>query len=215
MNASDAFDVDEWREELLDYRRRKDEFFASDRQSPIPADDREGFDGLSYFEPDPSFRVEADVEVVDGDDTITLETTVDTEMAYERVARLHFGVRGEDRTLVAYRPADEGGDDQPDTGADDGIEEQGGGRDGQVTLFVPFRDKTTGQQTYGAGRYLEFHVEGDPGTVETVTADFNLAYHPFCAYNEAFACPLPPRENWLEVAVEAGEKLPDARPGGE
>lgn len=205
MSTSDAFDEDEWREELLGYRGQKDEFFAVDRQSPIPADDRSGFDGLSYFDPDFDFRVKADLELVGGGDTITLETTVDTEMEYERVARLHFVVDGEECALVAYRQADDQTDERS--------EEEADGGDGSVTLFVPFRDKTTGQQTYGAGRYLEFHVEGDVEAVETVTLDFNLAYHPFCAYNEAFACPLPPRENWLEVPVEAGEKLPDARPG--
>ncbi|WP_435196945.1 DUF1684 domain-containing protein [Natronomonas sp. EA1] len=200
------FDVETWRSEIEQYRGEKDDYFAEHPQSPLPREEREGFDGLAYFDPDPAYRVEAEVELVDEDDTITMETTADTEVEYERVARLHFELDGEEYSLVAYQQADGQG----------------------ASLFVPFRDKTTGQQTYGAGRYMEFEVgearsasenasgersdpraEGSIEDVETVTLDFNLAYHPFCAYNEAFACPLPPQENWLETVVEAGEKLPN------
>ncbi|WP_255151632.1 DUF1684 domain-containing protein [Halorarius halobius] len=183
---SDEFDEAAWRRELESHRETKDEFFASNRQSPIPAEEREAFDGLSYFDPDAGYRVTAAVEPVEGDDTVTMDTTVDTELEYERVARLRFELGGEERTLVAYQQVDGRGD----------------------SLFVPFRDKTTGQQTYPAGRYMEFELDGDVHEADEVPLDFNLAYHPFCAYNEAFACPLPPEENWLEVEIEAGERLP-------
>ncbi|WP_255198194.1 DUF1684 domain-containing protein [Halorarius litoreus] len=186
--SDDEFDEAAWERELRQHRDRKDEFFATDRQSPIPQEQRDAFDGLSYFEPDADYRVEADVELVDGDDVVTMDTTVDTQVEYERVARLHFELNGEQQTLVAYQQAGEH----------------------THSLFVPFRDKTTGQQTYGAGRYMEFEVDGHLSDAATVPLDFNLAYSPFCAYNDAFACPLPPEENWLDVAVEAGEKLPDA-----
>jgi hypothetical protein len=188
MHTGDDFDETAWRRELEGHRDHKDEFFATERQSPIPPEERDAFDGLSYFEPDPDYRVVADVEPVVSDDTVTMDTTVDTEVEYERVARLHFELNGQEQTLVAYQQAGEPG--------------------AANTLFVPFRDKTTGQQTYEAGRYMEFEVDGDIQTAENVTLDFNLAYSPFCAYNDAFACPLPPEENWLGVAVEAGERNP-------
>ena len=181
-------DESRWRTELEGHREHKDDFFATDRQSPIPADQREAFDGLSYFDPDPEFRVEAAIDPIDGDETITMETTVETEQEYERVARLQFELGGDFRTLVAYSGVSHDGD----------------------SLFVPFRDKTTGQQTYGAGRYMEFEVDGELAASDAVTLDFNLAYHPFCAYNDAFACPLPPEENWLDAPIEAGEKLPES-----
>jgi hypothetical protein len=204
MHTTDDFDEDAWRAELEQYRERKDDFFANDRQSPIPADQREGFDGLRYFDPDPAYRVAADLVPDESDETVVMDTTVDTQQEYERVARLEFELDGEALTLVGYA----------------GVGEDGG------SLFVPFRDKTTGQQTYGAGRYMEFEVDdgarrapdsasdsdtraGAVEDAEAVTLDFNLAYHPFCAYNDAFACPLPPEENWLDVAVEAGERLPE------
>ncbi|PSQ15204.1 hypothetical protein BRD02_07115 [Halobacteriales archaeon QS_8_69_73] len=201
------FDVDSWREELRSYRDRKDEQFAGGRGSPLPPDERAAFDGLDYFEPDPDYRVAATVEVLDGEETVTMETSTEGERLYDRAARLRFEVPdagGEPvaETLVAYRRVDVDGD----------------------SLFVPFRDKTTGQGTYPGGRYMELHVESasrsdansssgersDPreGELEDreVPLDFNLAYSPFCAYSEAYKCPLPPRENWLEVAIPAGER---------
>ncbi|MCI0396478.1 MAG: DUF1684 domain-containing protein, partial [Chloroflexi bacterium] len=71
----------------------------------------------------------------------------------------------------------------------------------------PFRDTTNGQETYGAGRYLDSHRPGlnqlGPDRFEV---DFNYSYNPYCAYSEYYSCPLPPRENWLKVPIRAGEK---------
>lgn len=75
-------------------------------------------------------------------------------------------------------------------------------------LFVPFRDATSGHETYGAGRYLDLEREDDG----TYTLDFNVAYNPWCAYAPQFSCPLPPPENWLPFRVEAGEQDPDLPP---
>jgi uncharacterized protein (DUF1684 family) len=183
------FDVDPWREELLSYREKKDEQFASSRQSPLPREERADFDGLEYFPPAPAFRVEVTVELVDSDETVSMETTAEGEQLYERTARLHFEVPDADgeptaQTLVAYQRVDHDGG----------------------SLFVPFRDKTTGQQTYPGGRYMELHYEDELADDGTMPLDFNLAYSPFCAYSEAYECPLPPEENWLDVAITAGER---------
>jgi hypothetical protein len=71
------------------------------------------------------------------------------------------------------------------------------------SLFVPFVDTTSGNETYGSGRYLDLDVESDGSLV----IDFNLAYHPYCAYSSAYSCPLPPAENRLPVPIRAGERL--------
>lgn len=71
-------------------------------------------------------------------------------------------------------------------------------------LIIMFRDLTSGQTTYGAGRYMEFRI---PSSKE-VTLDFNTAYNPYCAFSDRFMCPIPPVQNHLKVAIEAGEKLP-------
>ena len=194
MSADDAeFDADAWARELVEHRERKDEFFADHPQSPLPEADKPDFEGLTYYDPDPSFRVPARVEQQDGADGIELEMTGGEPREYERVARLAFELGGEERELYAYRQAEAQDGDGDDTGP--------------TTLFVPFRDGTTGDTTYGAGRYMEFEVEGPLAAAEELPLDFNLAYHPFCVYNEAFACPLAPPENTLDVRVTAGERL--------
>ena len=71
--------------------------------------------------------------------------------------------------------------------------------------FLPFRDATSGPETYGAGRYLDAEITSDG----RVLLDFNRAYFPYCAYGEGWTCPLPPAENWLRAAVRAGERFPD------
>ena len=75
---------------------------------------------------------------------------------------------------------------------------------GHNGYFLPFRDATSGNETYGACRYLDL----EPAPDGSVTVDFNYAYAPFCAYNDAYSCALPPQENWLEVPVRAGERNP-------
>jgi hypothetical protein len=175
---------DGWADQLRANRTEKDRFFAEHRQSPIPPGERDSFDGLAYYEPDPSYYVTATVEVHEEPQTLELETTNGPAVTYERVATLSFTVDGSDCSLAGYR--------QPDGDA--------------TSLFVPFRDKTTGQQTYENGRYLELELESPLDDGQEIPLDFNLAYAPFCAYSETFACPLPPEENWLDVTLEAGER---------
>ena len=183
----DDFDPEEWREQLRAHRAEKDEFFADHPQSPIPPEEREDFESLDYFDPDADYRVTATVEVHEQPDPVEMEVSEGVPQRYLRVATLHFelgdGADADSYELAGYRQQED----------DDG-------------LFVPFRDKTTGQQTYRDGRYMEFETEGDLEDGGEIVVDFNLAYSPFCAYSETFACPLPPEENWLDAEILAGEK---------
>jgi hypothetical protein len=186
MSETAEFDVETWREELEANRAEKDEFFGTHPHSPIPKAERDEFEGLAYFEPDPAYRVEATVHLTEGDDedVYRMETSTGGEQRYVKVTELTFELDGEQHSLGAYRQA---GEDRE-------------------SLFVPFRDKTTGQQTYPAGRYMELEAAGELEDGQTIPVDFNLAYSPFCAYADAYSCPLPPEENWLEVTIEAGEQ---------
>lgn len=193
MTDDPAFDVADWRAELEEKRGEKDEFFASHPQSPIPPEEREAFSGLEYFDPDPEYRLEATVSVPDDPaaDPVTMETTAGGEVRYLRTALFSMTLERADPDL-----------------ADAELELAGYEQEGsQGTLFVPFRDKTTGQATYEGGRYMELEAEDDLATGDSIVVDFNLAYSPFCAYSETFACPLPPEENWLPVAIPAGERV--------
>lgn len=174
-------------EELADFRARKDEFFRTSHQSPIPHERRHGFAGLRYFPPSEAHRIEA----------LTLEPHPDPEATAQivtsdgktrtawRVGTLAFDAPGGHGTLAGYTFGD--------AAADEG------------DLFVPFRDATSGHETYGAGRYLDLEREDDG----TYILDFNVAYNPWCAYAPQYSCPLPPPENWLPFRVEAGEQDPD------
>ncbi len=161
---------------LLEHRRRKDEAFEHSPQSPIPPPDRHAFPGLEYYDPDPGFVFTLDVDPGDGSE-VQVQTTDGRERTYRRTGSVSFEVGGEQVRLTLFSTEHPG-------------------------YFVPFRDATSGKETYGAGRYLE--VDANPDG--TVTLDFNYAYNPFCAYDEAYSCPLPPGENWLRVPIRAGER---------
>jgi hypothetical protein len=148
----------------------------------------EQFPGLDYFEPDPAYRFVLPLFEHDEKEKITVETTADGEQQYLRWGEFRFDLDGETYTLQAYRP-----DRETDR------------------LWVPFRDQTNDEETYGAGRYLDLefdHHLTDDGWV----LDFNAAYNPTCAYNYAYECPMIPMDNWLDARIEAGERDFPAEP---
>jgi len=145
------------------------------------------FRGLSYFAPDRRYAVEAKVERQDDTGTVTMPTTLKLEKSYRRYARLKFTVAGRAAELSAYKPV----------GAPAGF------------LFIPFRDSTNGQSTYGGGRYIDAQEPAG----DTLLLDFNQAYNPMCNYSAAYNCPIPPAENRLRIAIEAGQKTYEEPPG--
>jgi hypothetical protein len=164
---------------ILEFRDEKDQFFKLAPQSPIPADDRDGFHGLSYFEPNEDYAFTVDLELVEPID-VQISTTTGDERTYKRVATATFPVEGEDTTVALYSSGHHG-------------------------LFLPFRDTTSGSETYGAGRYIDVTPDEDG----TAVIDFNYAYAPFCAFSDRYSCALPPQENWMSVAIRAGERNSD------
>jgi uncharacterized protein len=179
-------DTEMYAQALDEVRQEKDAYFREEPDSPIPSRERASFAGLKYFPPDPALRLEARVERLDPREPVVMATSDGSEREFERYALLHFAVDGQPVQLTAYRSA--GDEDE--------------------SLFIPFRDAQAGAETYGAGRYLDVeppHQHG--GGEEHVVLDFNLAYNPYCAYNESYSCPIPPRENTLPVAVRAGERV--------
>jgi uncharacterized protein len=170
--------------ELDDFRRAKDHAFAHGTESPVPDGERDRFEGLSYYSFDPKLRIAVDVEPPDTTEGLTMSTSTGDEVAYRRSGVVRFTVDGQPAQLTLFEDEEEG------------------------ELFVPFRDSTSGVETYGAGRYLE--VARPQGG--RVTLDFNYAYNPYCAYSEAYSCPLAPTENWLRVPIRAGEKVYEGHP---
>ncbi|EYB69711.1 hypothetical protein DEIPH_ctg002orf0022 [Deinococcus phoenicis] len=173
-------------EALLDFRRRKDDHFAAGR-GPLSGETLTRFRGLSYYPPDVAWAFTVPVERADGAE-VPLGTNSGETRVMARFGTATVDLPGGPQTLTLYAPP---GDEAP------------------ARVFVPFRDATGGTETYGAGRYLDAPLTQTPEGL-AVQLDFNLAYHPYCAYGEGWTCPLPPRENWLEGPVRAGERLPEA-----
>ena len=161
---------------LREFRDAKDDFFGHSADSPLAHAIRHDFEGLDYFPPNPDFVFQLEVEPAD-DAEVTVATSDGSQRTYRRAGTVAFEVDGEPARLSLFTT-------------------------GHPGYFLPFRDATSGGQTYGAGRYLDI----EPNDDGTVTIDFNYAYNPTCAYDEAYSCPLPPTENWLRVPIEAGEK---------
>jgi len=176
-------------EEIRQERAEKEEYFAEHPRSPFPESTE--FAGLAYFDVDPEYRFERPLVEHDEKETVTVETTADGHQQYVRWGAFTVEIDGREVTLQAYRPA--AGDDR---------------------FWVPFRDETNGEETYGAGRYIDLEPDRHRTDDDTWILDFNHAYNPTCAYNEAYECPLIPTENWLEVRIEAGERDYPGEPVG-
>jgi len=173
------------------FRASRDHLFRTHPQSPVEPDERASFGGLHYFAHDPAFRVGARFKPGDGTE-IEIETGGDDgAVRYRRAGLLTFHLGGEACRLTVLS-----------------LVQYAGG------LFVPFRDATSGRETYGGGRYLfdtakdtdGLVLEITPGSLE-LTIDFNYAYNASCAYSSRWACPLAPPENRLRVPVRAGERV--------
>jgi uncharacterized protein (DUF1684 family) len=162
---------------LNEFRKIKDDFFAEDGQSPLTAGQKKVFKGLKYFPPDPGLNLEVTVQEFPEKQRIQMQTTTGEVQNYERYGKFSFTVDGTPAELTIYH-------------SEDGY-------------FLPFVDSLASKETYPAGRYLE----PEPLGKNRFRVDFNLAYNPYCAYNDYWSCPLTPFENHLKVPIRVGEKL--------
>jgi uncharacterized protein (DUF1684 family) len=170
-----------YKTKILEERAAKDEQFKTGDDSPIK--DKESFHGLHYFEPNLSFRVKANISPYMQDDKeVIVKYTDGTTEKYEKYGYANFSVGGETQKLLLLK--------------------------NEAVISVLFRDGTSGKETYGGGRYLDYPVSEIKNN--TIVLDFNKAYNPYCAYQESYACPVPPAENTLSVAIRAGEVTEEA-----
>jgi uncharacterized protein len=168
-------------ERLRVFREKRDRFFGEDPQSPLGEKDRKAFKGLRYYPVDLKYALTGKIErhpVEPNPIYVTLSTSKGSGRKYVKYGRFDFKIDGKRFSLAVYRPV--------------------GGSD----LFLPFKDRTSETETHREGRYLPVEERPDG----TVLIDFNRAYNPFCEFNEKYTCPLAPRENWLDLPIQAGEK---------
>jgi uncharacterized protein (DUF1684 family) len=145
----------------------------------LTPDQKHNFKGLNYFPENPDMRLEVKAEELPKKERIEMQTSTGDVQFYFRHSLIRFVVDGKEAELTIY--------------------------EGPNGFFLPFVDSQAGKETYPAGRYLE--PENLPGGRFMV--DFNVAYNPYCAYNDHWSCPLTPFENRLKVPVRAGEKIFD------
>ena len=169
-------------ERLVADRAAKDREFGGPN-SLVPLDRRSWMVPLHYYGPNLSYRVPAQLQVGETQPIFEIPTSTGQLRTVQRVGTLKFRLKGEAMTLAALVEI-------PAQNADH--------------LFVPFRDDTSGGETYAAGRYIDL-----PNTRTGIyDLDFNRAYHPYCYFNEDYECPFPPPENRLSIEILAGERLP-------
>ena len=166
-------------EELETERAMKDRFMAHHVESPFVQERIHDFSGLRYFPIDPAFRVPGRLVRRSAPEEAYLRTNKDGQAVMRYLGDLEFTLEGRALALRVYH-------------AGEGV---------GTSVFVPFRDGTSGDESYGPGRYLTLEMN----EADEYTIDFNEAFNPYCAYTDAFECPFPPAENDLPVAVRAGE----------
>ena len=182
-SGEDQGDLKLQEKRVLEWRKERDEFFRTHQRSPLAPKDRRNFKSLKYYPFNPKYTFSGQIgryilHIDNPKYYATFLTNKGTNKRYLRYGKFHFKLDGKEYMLEIYKSIL------------------------SDTLFIPFKDKTNGKETYDGGRYIDAEIL--PGY--KMVLDFNMAYHPSCAYNEKFICVLPPRENTLEIEIKAGEK---------
>ena len=175
--------LENYKNKIKEDRKGKDLFFKQNFQSPIPTEDRTNFTQLNYFEPDLKYRFELELEEFAHKEEVKIEDTGRNLRNFLKWGKFAFEVENTKCILYAYKSEKT-----------------------ETQLFIPFKDATSGKETYGAGRYLDLYEERDKLENKWIL-DFNMATNPWCAYSHNYVCPLIPFENILKVEIKAGEKI--------
>jgi uncharacterized protein (DUF1684 family) len=171
---------------MLALRQKTDEELKDSATSPLEKSDRPKFSHLEWFPVQPAYRIVAKMKVDTSGSVFEMATNTARRPHYRVYGYLTFRLHDTLCRLTAFQNMD---------ALHDSVWKN--------YLFVPFRDKTNGHQSYAAGRYIDLRI---PADTSRVILDFNTAYNPYCAYSHRWSCPLVPFENKLNVSVFAGEK---------
>ena len=152
-------------------------FLKNSTSSPVT--DKASFKGITFFEPNSDYKIDAEIELIQSDEIIELQTNQKDVRTYVRFAYLHFNLLGKQCKLTLFQNKNDKSD-----------------------YFLPFSDKTNALSTYSAGRYINVNV----GSLRRLSFDFNKAMNPYCFYNKNYSCPIPPKENYLNFKILAGQK---------
>jgi uncharacterized protein (DUF1684 family) len=161
--------------------------YSDENESPLTKEDLKTFKALDFFEIDKNYQVEAKFELTPNTPVFEMKTTTDRLPLYRQYGIATFTLNGKELTLSVYQ--------NQNLMADIEYEDY---------LFIPFNDKTNGTLSYGGGRYIDVNIPSNNEKIMVI--DFNKSYNPYCAYNSKYSCPVPPKENNLKTAINAGVK---------
>ena len=156
--------------------------------SPLKAKDLKTFEGLDFFPVNDKFKVTATFKRTPDSPVFKMPTSTDRKPEYKRYGIATFKLNGKEFSLEIYQNQSLMKQDEY-----------------KNYLFLPFTDETNGFASYGGGRYIDLEIP----TGNTIQIDFNKAYNPYCAYNDKYSCPIPPRVNFLKTEIKAGVKAFD------
>ncbi len=181
--GEDHLDLKIQEQRVLEWRKERDTFFKTHPRSPLSLKEKRNFKGLKYFPFNPTCVFSGKIEryifhINNPKYYATFLTNKGMNKRYIRYGTFHFTFDGKEYTLEIYKSIL------------------------SDNLFIPFKDKTNGKESYDGGRY----IDGEIIQGYKMVLDFNMAYHPSCFYNDNFICVLPPRENTLDVEIRAGER---------
>lgn len=169
-----------------DYQQKLNIQYKDASKSPLKKKDLKNFKGLEFFPVDSSFIVTAKLKYTPNALIFEMKTTTDRRPLYKSYAIASFTLKGKEHELVIYQSQD--------------ID-----RDNEDYLFLPFTDDTSGNESYGGGRYMDTYIS-EISSNNTIELNFNNTYNPYCAYNDKYSCPLTPRKNHLDIEIKAGIK---------
>lgn len=173
----------DYQKSILKFQEELNAEYKNPEESPLSAKEQKEFKSLPFFPIDEHYKVLAKFEKLPPSSFFQMKTTANSMKDYDVYGVLTFNFEGKEYRLNVYQSHM--------------LRTQEKYKD---YLFLPFTDKTNGDETYGGGRYMDLKIpDGD-----TMELDFNKAYNPFCAYAEGYACPIPPRENDLDLTIRAG-----------
>jgi len=171
--------------EIEEYQASENEKFGNPETTILEPKDLRKFKGLDFYQIDLNYRVEAEFVRTPNENPFLMPTSTDRLPEYVKYGEAHFVIGNKKLKLNLY---------QSTTPSEDPKYID--------YLFLPFTDLTSGDGSYGGGRFLDTYIPKG----ETIVLDFNKAYNPYCAYNKGYSCPIPPAENDLLVRIEAGVK---------
>tara|TARA_R110002049_G_scaffold4377_9_gene30571 strand:+ start:8587 stop:9165 length:579 start_codon:yes stop_codon:yes gene_type:complete len=172
-----------------EYQQKLNASYKDATKSPLKKKDLKKFKGLDFFPVDSSFIVTAKLIKTENAPTFEMATTTDRKPLYKEFGKLNFTLQGQNHQLTIYQSQDDLQDEEY-----------------KDYLFLPFTDDTSGNESYGGGRYMDVMVT-DIQKNNTIQLNFNNTYNPYCAYNDKFSCPLTPRKNHLDIEIKAGIKV--------